>query len=232
MAGAPLRAHPGVTGFAAAGGDDRARPGVTGFAVAGGESRRMGEDKALLPWGAGTLLDHTLARLGECCPDVRILCGREIRYADRGIPVVPDLVAAAGPLGGVLSGLAAQRGEVGLFLAVDLPSVSVELLRHLLARAEGHQAVVPRSPRGLEPLCAVYRRSCRAAIQRRIERGDLAIRGLVGDVDAVEIAPAELARFGDPEEMFRNLNTREEYEACLKARSESCVGAGPSPRRR
>ncbi|MBK6962318.1 MAG: NTP transferase domain-containing protein [Gammaproteobacteria bacterium] len=34
-----------------------------GALLAGGQSRRMGADKALLPVGAGTLLDHMLAKL-------------------------------------------------------------------------------------------------------------------------------------------------------------------------
>jgi molybdopterin-guanine dinucleotide biosynthesis protein A len=57
---------------------------VVGFVVAGGGSRRMGRDKALVPWAEGDLLGHALARLRAVTGDVRILCGPEPRYRDGG----------------------------------------------------------------------------------------------------------------------------------------------------
>jgi molybdopterin-guanine dinucleotide biosynthesis protein A len=110
---------------------------IIGFVVAGGQSRRMGRDKALLPWGPTTLLDHAIARLRLLTGDVRILCGPEARYQDRGLAVIPDVVRDEGALGGVLSGLLALRDARGLFLAVDLPFASVPLLEALAVSAEG-----------------------------------------------------------------------------------------------
>lgn len=186
---------------------------AVGFAVAGGQSHRMGEDKAFLKWGASTLLDHTLARLREACGEVRILSGQKPRYADRGRPIDTDLVDA-GPLGGVLTGLErlAERGpsEAGLFLAVDLPHVPVELLRWLLELAPGWDAVVPVGERGPEPLCAVYQASCREAIRGRIGRGDLKMTAFWPDVRVREVTSDELLSFGDPAALFRNLNSPED----------------------
>jgi molybdopterin-guanine dinucleotide biosynthesis protein A len=189
-----------------------ARPRVTGFVVAGGESQRMGRDKALLPWGEGTLLDHSVRRLAACCDDVRILCGREARYAERGWPLVLDRVPEAGPLGGVLSGLESLDGELGLFLGVDLPAVSVALLRHLVEQAPGHDAVVPRSPGGPEPLAAVYGRTCLPAIRSRAADGDLKMTSFWPDVRVLEVGPDELWSFGDPSGLFRNLNEPADYD--------------------
>ena len=91
---------------------------------------------------------------------------------ERGVPVVVDEVLDAGALGGVLSGLKTMRGDgIGVFLAVDLPLVPAPLLAHLVRLAPAFDAIVPVSPRGPEPLCAVYRASCRAALERRIVAG-------------------------------------------------------------
>jgi molybdopterin-guanine dinucleotide biosynthesis protein A len=194
---------------------------AVGFVVAGGRSRRMGRDKALLPWGGTTLLDHAVARLHEACPEVRILCGAEHRYAAAGLPVDVDVVADAGALGGVLTGL--QRlgaGAAGLFLGVDLPLVPAALLRYLLECALDRDAVVPVSPRGPEPLCAVYRRSCCPAIEKRIVAGNLKMTSFWPDVRVREVDAAELAGFGDPLGMFSNVNVPEDYAALLgEARS-------------
>ena len=119
---------------------------AVGFAVAGGHSRRMGRDKALLPWGESTLLDHTLARLREACGEVRILTGPTARYADRGLPVDADLIPGTGPLGGLYTGLLhLTSGALGLFLAVDLPRVPVSLLQALLDLAEGFDVVIDKN---------------------------------------------------------------------------------------
>src|SRR4249920_3063846 len=114
----------------------------------------MGRDKALLAWEGTDLLGHTLARLRAACPHVRILSGGERRYADRGVPVVLDQTEDAGSLAGVVAGLETTEGP-GLFLGLDLPLVPTALLAHLLVLAEGADAVVPVSPSGPEPLCAV-----------------------------------------------------------------------------
>jgi molybdopterin-guanine dinucleotide biosynthesis protein A len=50
---------------------------AAGLVVAGGQSRRMGRDKAVLPWAGSTLLDVALERLRACCAPVGILCGPE-----------------------------------------------------------------------------------------------------------------------------------------------------------
>ncbi len=191
---------------------------AAGFAVAGGRSRRMGREKALLPWGETDLLGHALYRLREMCRTVAILSGSTHRFEDRGVPVRPDLEMDAGPLGGVLTGLTILEADLGLFLAVDLPLVTVELLRHLVTLAEGHDAVVPISPGGPEPLCAVYARSCAEPIRARIDRGQLKMTSFWPDVRVRRVEATEVARFGDPERLFLNVNTAADYERALAAR--------------
>lgn len=186
---------------------------AAGFVVAGGRSRRMGRDKALLPWNGSTLLDHAVARLRAVCGDIRILSGAERRYTDRGIPVETDTVPDAGPLGGIYAGLAAMGPGTGLFLGVDLPFASVELLRRLLDLSAGHDAVVPLSARGPEPLCAVYRSTCADPIRRRLEAGQLKATSFWPDVDVLQAGADHLAALGPLDDLFRNVNTPADYES-------------------
>jgi molybdopterin-guanine dinucleotide biosynthesis protein A len=172
----------------------------------------MGRDKALLPWGASTLLDHALDRLRAACSEVRILSGPEPRYADRGLPVLVDATPDGGPLAGVCSGLAAAPDGAAAFLAVDLPFVSVELLVGLLERARDYDAVVPVTADGAHPLCAVYGPGCLAPIRRRLEAGERKMTCFWPDVRVHEMALDELSAFGDPAVLLRNVNTPEDYE--------------------
>jgi molybdopterin-guanine dinucleotide biosynthesis protein A len=170
----------------------------------------MGRDKALLPWAGSTLLDLTVERLRACCSTVAILCGPEPRYGDRGLPLVRDRVEGAGPLGAVLTGLEWMEGGAGLFLAVDVPHVPVALLSHLLGLADEADVVVPVTSRGPEPLCAVYTAACLEAVRGRVEAGQLKMTAFWPDVRVREVAEREIARFGDPATLFRNINTPED----------------------
>ncbi len=194
---------------------------VTGFVVAGGQSRRMGTDKALLAWGETTLLDHALALLREVTDDVRILCGPERRYQDRRVPLIVDAAAESGPLVGVLSGLRVLERPLGLFLAVDLPHVPVELLRHLVSLAGDADVVVPSGVRGPEPLCAVYARDCLEPVRKSIARGEMKMTGFWGRVRIRALVAPELAAFGDPELLFLNVNSPEDYQGSLTGRPRS-----------
>lgn len=189
-----------------------AGPEAVGFVVAGGRSLRMGRDKALLAWDGSTLLDHAVARLHAVCADVLILSGAGRRYTDRGLPVQTDAIPDAGPLGGIYTGLVALGPGTGLFLGVDLPFASVDLLRRLLDLSVGHDAVVPLSAAGPEPLCAVYRSTCLNPIRRRLAARELKATSFWPDVDVLQAGPYHLAGLGPIDDLFRNVNTPADYE--------------------
>jgi len=187
--------------------------GNVGFAVAGGRSLRMGRDKALLPWQGATLLDHTVARLRSACQEVRILSGPERRYEERGVPVEIDSMADAGPLAGIHSALTGIGLRHGLFLAVDLPFVPTPLLARLLEVALEFDAVVPVHAGGTEPLCAVYGPACLEPIGRRLRAGERKMTAFWPDVRVRILEEAEIAPFGEPALLFRNLNGPSDWAA-------------------
>jgi molybdenum cofactor guanylyltransferase len=172
----------------------------------------MGRDKALLPWEDTDLLGHALARLRAVTDDVRILCGPQLRYEGRGAPVVVDQIADAGPIAGILAGLESAGGRAGLFLAVDMPQVPVPLLSHLTSVAEGYDAVVPASPRGPEPLCAVYAPSCLEALRLRVAGRDLRMKTFWAGLRARVVSLDEVRSFGDPEAVLWNVNDPSDLE--------------------
>jgi molybdopterin-guanine dinucleotide biosynthesis protein A len=199
---------------------------VVGFVVAGGRSLRMGRDKALLPWGETDLLGHAVARLRRVTDDVRILCGPSPRYEDRGVPVIVDRLADAGPVAGIVAGLEHSGGHPGLFVAVDLPLVPVALLGHLAGLGGSWDAVVPLSALGPEPLCAVYAPSCREPILRRVGAGEMRMTSFWPEVRVLGLAESELHAFGDPGRFFRNVNTRADLEDASSA-TGAAARAGP-----
>jgi molybdopterin-guanine dinucleotide biosynthesis protein A len=178
-----------------------------GYILTGGKSSRMGADKAFLDFGSRTLLERAIAVVYETSPNLSIV-GDPAKFAAYG-SVIADLYPGCGPLAGIHGALLHSSAELNLMLAVDMPFVSRELLDFLFAAANETDAivVVPRTARGFQPLCAVYRRAFAAAAEEALRAGNYKIDAVFAGVAVRVIEEEELARAGFSERMFFNVNT-------------------------
>lgn len=143
--------------------------------MCGGRSRRMGRDKALLPWGGMPLVVH-VAQVVAAATGSATLVGPRERYGELGWPLVEDEVSGEGPLGGLIAALAASTAERSLVVACDMPWLSVESLQALIQCDSDADVVVACGERGIEPLCAVYRRRCLPVLRAALREGERAVR--------------------------------------------------------
>ncbi len=185
---------------------------VAGFVLAGGKSSRMGQDKALLQLGQRTLLEHAL-ELARAATGNAWIVGNAEKFASFG-PVLEDLYPECGPLAGIQSALAATRTELNLITAVDMPFLQLDFLNYLIARAGASpaQVVVPMAGGGLQPLCAVYRKDFEEVARRSLQAGKNKIDLLFDEVQTLIVEAPELERNGFGEDMFRNLNTEQDWQ--------------------
>lgn len=189
---------------------DRWSSDVAAFILAGGKSIRMGADKAFVTLDGQTLLTRALALARSATANVHIV-GSATKFRDFA-PVVEDIVPDCGPLGGIHAALRASAAELNLVLAVDLPFVQPTLLEFLIARARSSTclATVPRSGKGFQPLCAVYRWEFGDLAENALRQGSYRIDMLFNPEQTQILAEDELRAGGFSQEMFRNLNTRED----------------------
>ncbi len=185
---------------------------VTAALLLGGASRRMGRDKAALSMApdappAAVALSRGLAGLfGEV-----LLVGGDPPAGTEGRPVA-DSAGPACALRGVVTALEVARGDRVLVVATDLPGLSADLVLALLAWPEA-EAVVPQTEDGLQPLCALYRRSAAPKLRARLDRGALSVRGVLDDLEVARIAGPDLEAV-DPDGLaLRNVNTPDELAA-------------------
>ncbi|MGA9903543.1 MAG: molybdenum cofactor guanylyltransferase [Terriglobales bacterium] len=193
-----------------------------GFVLAGGKSSRMGSnvDKAFLDFHGQTLLDRALAVMAAVCDRVTIV-GDPVKFAKyestKNSSVVADLFAGCGPLAGIHSALVHSSARLNLMLAVDMPFVSSELLAFLFAAAEEEEnhamVTVPRTSRGLQPLCAIYRRDFSAAAEQALRAGKYKIDAAFSGVSTRVIEESELGAAGFSERNFFNVNTPQDRMA-------------------
>lgn len=190
-------------------------PQISAAILAGGRARRFrGADKASLVVGGTRIIERQLAALAAVTDDIRIVSDNPDRYAALGVRVIPDRIRNAGPLGGLHAALVDAARHGVMVLACDLPFVTPGLLGALAIQfgtGDEADAVVPRSARGLEPLCAVYAARCAEAARRRIEAGELEMRGFLKDIRVREVRPEQLVPFGGAS-VFLNVNTPHDYE--------------------
>jgi molybdenum cofactor guanylyltransferase len=200
-------------------------PSRMGFVLAGGKSSRMGagtgtaKDKVFLEFGGQTLLDRALSVVGTVCDRVAIV-GEPAKFAkyesstqgsSKNESVVADIFPGCGPLAGIHAALLHSSAELNLMLAVDMPFVSRELLAFLFVAAsdEANDAIVtvPRTGKGLQPLCAVYRCDFSLAAEQALRAGKYKIDAAFVGLSVRVIEEGELAAAGFSERSFFNVNT-------------------------
>ena len=184
----------------------------TGYVLAGGQSTRMGRDKALLQIGGQPLIQSAASLLKSLTERVAIL-GPSESYEFLGLPVLPDLVPSRGPLSAIYTGLERSGTAVNLFLACDMPLMRGSFLKLLVQRARVADAVLMRLDDGsLEPLCAVYNRSCLPTVKANFESRRFKLSDLFPDLRTHYLTEADLQHLGLDRRIFTNLNTPGDLE--------------------
>ncbi|MFN8530133.1 MAG: molybdenum cofactor guanylyltransferase [Anaerolineae bacterium] len=180
---------------------------------AGGKSSRMGTDKAFVRLAGKPMIEHVLSRtadLGQA--DTLIVTNRPDDYAVFKRPLVSDLVADKGALGGIYAALAHSRTPYTLVLACDMPFVSAPLLRYLIGLAAGdaYDLIVPRTAGYPEGLHAVYGQGCVEPIRRALEADQLKVTGFYSVVRVRYVDEAEVQPYDPRGLSFKNINTPED----------------------
>ena len=191
-------------------------PAVTAAILAGGRATRLdGADKSSLVVSGARIIERQLAALSGVAAEILMVSCRgdvEEQCAALGIPVIRDAVAGAGPLGGLCTALESARHPWVLAVACDMPFVTSALFELLVSAIdEDVDAVVPRSSKGLEPLCAVYARRTARVFRRRLEAGQWRLGDVMTEVRVREIPRDALAGLDDDGRLFENVNTPHDY---------------------
>lgn len=181
---------------------------------AGGQSRRMGQDKALLPFLGQPLIQRGITRLSHLADEVLVTTNHPEKYTFLSLPLYPDIIPDRGALSGLYTALNAAKYETVMVIACDMPFVSPDLLNAQADWLEqGYDAVIPRGEGGTEPFHSVYRRStC-------LELAFKALQAEKWRVDAwfpqahIRYLEATEIKSLDPTGMsFWNVNTPEEFQ--------------------
>ena len=154
---------------------------MAGVLLAGGRSRRMGRDKRFIELGGMTLFERTLRVFESVFDEILIVVAQP--GESLGNPahrVVSDRVPNCGSLGGLYTGLH-YAGRPRVFAAAcDMPFLDPAVIRLMSDLDREADIVMPRLATGLQPMHAVYSKTCLAHLEAMIERRQLEIHTLTG----------------------------------------------------
>ncbi|MFN4218650.1 MAG: molybdenum cofactor guanylyltransferase [Candidatus Bipolaricaulia bacterium] len=196
---------------------------ISVIVLAGGRSRRLGYDKALLPWRGRTLIQYLVTYLQEVSDDVLVVTGTERRYQELlTVPIFPDEIRDIGPLGGLYTGLKHARSPYSLAVACDMPFVNKAVIDLLKDNAEGRGgfetrpwAVVPSIQNHRVPTCAIYHKDCLSVIEKLHAQGRSSLHALLDSVPLKILSEDEVRAVDPTLRSFVNINTQADWESCM-----------------
>jgi molybdopterin-guanine dinucleotide biosynthesis protein A len=176
---------------------------------AGGKSSRMGRDKAHLTFGGyPSLSQYQYVRLEKLFEKV-YLSAKSDKF-DFDAPVIEDKYEVHSPLAGLVSVFETLQCDAVFILSVDAPFVGEKVIERVMEHIDRpNDIIAAQSPEGVEPLCAIYKRSVLPKAKAMLEANNHRMTDLLEAVETQKVLFEE-------REPFLNLNHPEEYEEALR----------------
>lgn len=194
---------------------------VGGIILCGGQSTRMGTSKALLPFGAETMLGRVVRLLGEAVSPIVVVAAesQHLPPLPASVLLACDEQEARGPLEGLRAGLKAlpEGVEAAFVTSCDVPLLVPAFVVRMIALLGSYELCVPVADGFEHPLAAIYRRSVLAQVEQHLATGRMRMMDLLDTVPTRRVLTEEFADVDPDGNSLRNLNRPEDYRAALQA---------------
>jgi molybdopterin-guanine dinucleotide biosynthesis protein A len=191
------------------------RAPVWACVLIGGKSSRMGRPKHLIQDGQGrTWLENTIGLLQPLVDGVAVSGGGVLPESVADTVRLADIPGVVGPLTGIVAACRWQPNVSWLVVACDMPHISTEAIRWLLAeRRAGSWGRVPRLAGNdhCEPLFAWYDGRAGQLFEEQLLAGNLRIGDVAGHPRIDTPVVPESLRYA-----FGNVNTPAELPAAYR----------------
>lgn len=182
-------------------------PLQTAVIFAGGKSSRMGQDKALLPFGdCSSMAAFQYRKLQPLFQSV-YLSAKTDKF-DFDAPVLLDRYPESSPMVALASLFETLDTEAALILSVDMPLIGasdIEKMQAYYYQQSQPDILIAQSPRGAEPLFGIYRSTILPQIQALLGQNIHKMGALLNRVQTKRLSFADSGHFA-------NVNTPQEYQ--------------------
>jgi len=181
--------------------------------IAGGKSSRMGEDKALLPFGTySTLTEYQYTRLSKIFLHVYISTKdpQKFSFPAKFIVDLPNLQNSYAPTVGFISAFETLLVDRLFVLSVDSPFIGEHEIKKLIEEDNPqYDATVAKTQQGVQTMCGVYHRSLLSSFKNMQENNKHKLTNLLQN------CKTNYYLF-ENEKAFLNLNYPHEYKEALR----------------
>lgn len=178
----------------------------------------MGADKAFLQIDGVPIIQRIYDLFKKIFNEIIIVTNQKELYSEFNAKIVTDLILDHGALGGLYTGLFFSTNQYAFCVACDMPFVKESIIRFLIHQVDGYDAIVPKTEDGLQPLHAIYSKSCLSPIKRLIDKGGYKIIDFYPLIKIKIVEEPEFITLDRTRESFININTPEELNLFRKKR--------------
>ncbi len=182
-------------------------PKMKGLVLTGGKSTRMGTNKSELEYHGKPQKEF----VKELLEDRGMETFYSVRKDQGNIDEIHDAFFNLGPFGGICSAFQKDPNSAWMVLATDLPFVNEDLIKLLLQKRNPSKVATTVKGKGKqfpEPLITLYEPKAYSVLLQYLAQGYSCPRKMLinSDVEVIEV----------DDNLIRNVNTPEEYEAAKK----------------
>ena len=184
---------------------------LDGLILAGGQSRRMGQDKALLPVKGEPLLHHHINTMRPSVSKLYVAGNNVVTGLDVDISYINDSFSGSqGPLSGVLAALQQSDADLLWVMSCDNYNAPKDLASQLQTALQdsGADVACVKIAQRYQPLLSVMRTDLDVSLARYMADEQRAVFPWFNQLSVVAV---EL----QTEDFWCNLNTQEDYQALL-----------------
>jgi molybdopterin-guanine dinucleotide biosynthesis protein A len=180
----------------------------------GEKSLRLGKIKPFILFHEKPLIEIILEKTTELFENIYIVTTKKEKfkmYENEKVFLIEDNIKC-GPLGGILLGLKHSNSYYNFVLPIDLLFINNNLLKYMEEKKKDYDILYVKTKDFIQPLCGIYSKKVLKYIEQNIKKGQYKVKSILQSerFNIKIITEKEIEKFGNPMDMFFNLNTKED----------------------
>ncbi|SFL70835.1 molybdenum cofactor guanylyltransferase [Pelosinus propionicus] len=187
---------------------------ISAVILAGGKSKRMGQDKASLPWGKHDILHSIIECMEKIAQDILVISNLS-RILPPSVRVLTDIIPQCGPLSGIHAGLHYAKSATIFVISCDMPFVipeAVQTIVNCAAANKERDAILPLYQGKIQPIFACYQKSSLPIMEQALYAGHYKVSSLCNLLNSFYLSEEMWPPTINLELLFKNLNSFTDYQ--------------------